>query len=223
MANTRIRLVDLLFIVVGLSPLASTHAAELTVTRDLPYVADGHERQVLDVHAPSGAKNLPVVFWIHGGGWQAGDKTAVQVKPQAFVDRGFVFVAMNYRLLPHVEMGEIIRDIAKSAHWVHDHIAEYGGDPERMLVMGHSAGAQLAALICTDDRYLHAEGLSLNMVKGCVPVDGQEQRCQEPFLVKPPRKWRTKVPDAFILPPFILPPRQRPSSAGSSPREPRSA
>ena len=113
-----------------------------------------------------------MVFWIHGGGWQAGDKTSVQVKPQAFVDRGFVFVAMNYRLLPHVEMGEIIRDIAKSAHWVHDHIAEHGGDPARVLVMGHSAGAQLAALICTDDRYLKAEGLSLAMIKGCVPVDG---------------------------------------------------
>jgi arylformamidase len=71
-----------------------------------------------------------------------------------------------------VEMGDIIRDIAKSLRWVHDHIAEYGGDPQQILVMGHSAGAQLAALICTDDRYLKAEGLSLAMIKGCVPVDG---------------------------------------------------
>ena len=69
-------------------------------------------------------------------------------------------------------MGVINRDIAKSIRWVHDHIAEYGGDPKRMLVMGHSAGAQLAALICTDDRYLKAEGLSLSIIKGCVPVDG---------------------------------------------------
>jgi acetyl esterase/lipase len=55
---------------------------------------------------------------------------------------------------------------------VHDHVAEYGGDPKRILIMGHSAGAQLAALLCTDDRYLKAEGLSLAIVKGCVPVDG---------------------------------------------------
>jgi arylformamidase len=121
---------------------------------------------------PKDAKSLPVVFWIHGGGWQAGDKTSVQVKPQAFVDKGFVFVSTNYRLLPTVDMGTIVRDIAKSIHWVHDHIAEYGGDPKRLLVMGHSAGAQLAALICTDDRYLKAEGLSLAIIKGCVPVDG---------------------------------------------------
>ena len=69
-------------------------------------------------------------------------------------------------------MGTIVRDVAKSIRWVHDHIAEYGGDPKRLLVMGHSAGAQLAALICTDDRYLKAEGLSLDIIKGCVPVDG---------------------------------------------------
>jgi acetyl esterase/lipase len=69
-------------------------------------------------------------------------------------------------------MGTIIRDIAKSIHWVHDHIAEYGGDPDRLLVMGHSAGAQLGALVSIDDRYLKAEGLSLDIVKGCVPVDG---------------------------------------------------
>ena len=66
----------------------------------------------------------------------------------------------------------IFEDIAKSMRWVHDHIAEYGGDPERLYVMGHSAGAQLAALISIDDRYLKAEGLSLGIVKGCVPVDG---------------------------------------------------
>src|SRR6185369_8306556 len=63
------------------------------------------------------------------------------------------------------------RDVAKSIRWVHDHIAEYGGDPNRLFIMGHSAGAQLAALVCTDERYLKAEGLSLSIIKGCVPLD----------------------------------------------------
>ncbi len=140
--------------------------------RDIPYVEKGNERQVLDVYAPKGAKNLPVVFWIHGGGWQTGDKKDVQIKPKAFTEKGFVFVSTDYRLLPAVEMGDIIRDVAKAVRWTHDHISEFGGDPKRLFVMGHSAGAQLAALICTDDRYLKAEKLSLDIVKGCVPVDG---------------------------------------------------
>ncbi len=96
---------------------------------------------MLDVYSPQNAKNLPVVFWIHGGGWQTGDKSSVQIKPQAFVDKGFVFVSTNYRLLPSVDMATIVRDIAKSIRWVHDHIAEYGGDPKRLFIMGHSAGA----------------------------------------------------------------------------------
>jgi CubicO group peptidase (beta-lactamase class C family) len=142
------------------------------VKRNIPYVEKADERQVLDVYSPPNAKNLPVVFWIHGGGWQAGDKTDVQIKPKVLTDKGFVFVSTNYRLLPGVDMAALVRDVAKSVHWVHDHVAEYGGDPKRLWVMGHSAGAQLAALICTDDRYLKAEGLSLAILKGCVPVDG---------------------------------------------------
>ena len=142
------------------------------VKRDISYAEPADERQVLDVYSPRNAKNLPVVFWIHGGGWQTGDKADIQIKPKVFTENGFVFVSTNYRLLPKVEMGTIVRDIARSAHWVHEHIADYGGNPNTLLIMGHSAGAQLAALICTDDRYLKAEGLSLSMVKGCVPVDG---------------------------------------------------
>src|SRR5262245_34142373 len=148
---------------------AAAHAQP--VARDIPY-GTTHERQVLDVYSPAGAKNLPVVFWIHGGGWRTGSKTNVQHKPQVFMEKGFVFVSTNYRFLTNVDMATIISDIAKSIHWVHDQIAEYGGDPQRLLVMGHSAGAQLAALISIDDRYLKAEGLSLAMIKGCVPLDG---------------------------------------------------
>src|SRR5437764_5274949 len=162
------RLVSTLFAVLAVA--AGARAQD--VKRDIPYADPPQERQVLDVYSPPGAKNLPVVFWIHGGGWQTGDKKDVQLKPQTFTDKGFVFVSTNYRLLPAVDMGTIVRDVAKSVRWVHDHIAEHGGDPKRLFVMGHSAGAQLAALLCTDDRYLKAEGVPLADVKGCVPVDG---------------------------------------------------
>jgi hypothetical protein len=72
---------------------AASPQTKLNVTRDLPYAEPADPRQKVDIYAAEGAKNLPVVFWIHGGGWQAGDRTNIQVKPQAFADKGFVFVS----------------------------------------------------------------------------------------------------------------------------------
>lgn len=141
---------------------------------DIPYVENGHERHVLDIYTPESpsGESLPVMFWIHGGGWQQGDKTDVALKAKALTERGFVFVSTNYRLLPEVSMDVLTGDIAKSFGWVHKNISKYGGDPKRVFVGGHSAGAQLAALICTDDRYLKTEGVPFDVLKGCVPVDG---------------------------------------------------
>ena len=142
------------------------------ITDNIPYADPANERQVLDIFRPDSARNLPVVFWIHGGGWQGGDKSDVQIKPLVFTERGFVFVSTNYRLLPTVSMEVLIRDVAKSLGWVHKNITNYGGDPERIFVMGHSAGAQLAALLCTDDSYLKSEDVTFDNLMGCVPIDG---------------------------------------------------
>lgn len=141
---------------------------------DIPYVENGHERHVLDIYTPENESDVrrPVIFWIHGGGWQNGDKTDVALKPKVLTERGFVFVSTNYRLLPDVTMDVLIADVAKSLGWVHRNIADYGGDPQRIIVGGHSAGAQLAALICIDERYLLKEGVTFSALKGCVPVDG---------------------------------------------------
>ena len=137
------------FLLVAVVCAAPAHAQP--VRRDIPY-GTAHERQVLDVYAPPGANNLPVVFWIHGGGWQSGDKSMVALKPKAFNDAGLVFVSISHRLLPAADMETITRDVARALGWVHKNIASYGGDPDRLLVMGHSSGGQLAALMCTDER-----------------------------------------------------------------------
>lgn len=154
--------------------LLSSVSSAQEINADIPYVENGHERHVLDIYTPTGTSGdpLPVMFWIHGGGWQAGDKSDVALKPKVLTERGFVFVSTNYRLLPDVDMDTLIRDVAKSLGWVHKNIAEYGGDPNRIFVGGHSAGAQLAALLCTDERYLEKEGVSFASLKGCIPVDG---------------------------------------------------
>ena len=112
---------------------------------------------------PAGAKNLPVVFWIHGGGWQTGDKTQRAAQAAGVHGQGLRLRLHELPAAADVDMGDDHsrrREVAFG--WVHEHIAEHGGDPKRSVVMGHSAGAQLAALICTDDRYLKAEGLSLD-------------------------------------------------------------
>ena len=143
------------------------------VERGIAYAEPRSERQLLDVYAPqTGSDDLPVVLWIHGGGWMRGSKDDMNAKPDAFVAKGFVFVPVNYRFIPHVDMQTIVRDVAKSAGWIHKNIGRYGGSPNRIFIMGHSAGAQLAALLCTDSRYIEAEGVPRESISGCVPVDG---------------------------------------------------
>jgi len=148
------------------APLAPTKA-------DVPYAGTTEFRQTLNVYAPAAKpiKPTPVIFWIHGGGWRGGEKISVQLKPKFFTDLGYVFVATNHRYVTTTPMNEIFADIAKSLRWTHDHAGEFGGDPNRIVIMGHSSGAQLAAYLAIDERPLKAEGLSLSMFKGCVPVD----------------------------------------------------
>lgn len=142
------------------------------IHRNIPYVESGGERQQLDIHTPKDAKAAPVLFWIHGGGWEVGNKSEVDAKPGYLNKKGIILVSTGYRLLPDVTMDVLVRDVAKALAWTHRHVGEYGGDPGRIIVAGHSAGAQLAALLCTDGRYLGEEGLDFSFLKGCVPVDG---------------------------------------------------
>ncbi len=153
----------------------ASFAQAQSLLKDVPYLPDGHPRHVLDIYKNTNTKNtakVPVVFWIHGGGWQTGDKSDVAIKPKYFNDKGYLFVACNYRLLPDVSMEVLIEDVASALHWVHREIASHGGNPESIIVGGHSAGAQLAALLCIDDRYMKANKTPMSILKGCIPVDG---------------------------------------------------
>ena len=156
-----------------LTLLLATSASAVTpeVHRDLFYTEAKDKLQSLDVYSPPEGKDHPIIVWIHGGGWSKGDKAAMQQKPQAFVDKGFVLVSVNYRLVPAVTVKDIMADLAKSVRWVRDHAAEHRGDPNSLIIMGHSAGAHLAALLCTDDRHLKATGVPMTSLKGCVPLD----------------------------------------------------
>lgn len=160
-----------MLLILVLLAMPATGQAQRT-ERDIAYSQPRNERQLLDVYAPQKGTNLPVVIWVHGGGWMRGSKNEVDHKPAAFSEKGYLFVPINYRFIPQVNMYDIVRDVAKATGWVYANIVRYGGDPERIFLMGHSAGAQLAALLCADSRYIEAEGVPRSSVKGCVPVDG---------------------------------------------------
>jgi len=155
----------------------SSPATELVRKLDVRYATtDGVEAkaQSLDVYAPKDAKNAPVIIFIHGGGWRNGDKSnpGVGSKPAAhFCAQGFVFVSSNYRLTPAGKHPANIQDVAKAVAWVHDHIAEHGGDPAQINIVGHSAGAHLTALVATDETRLKAEGKPLSIVKRAILLD----------------------------------------------------
>lgn len=143
------------------------------VQRSIAYAGEKSDRQQsLDVYVPATGTDLPVMVWIHGGGWQIGDKWRVERKPEVFNAKGFVFVSINYRLHPATDYLGQGADVAKAIRWVHDHAGEHGGSPKKIFLMGHSAGAHLAALVATDPRYLTAEGLKLSDLCGVVLLDG---------------------------------------------------
>lgn len=132
-------------------------------------------RHKLDLFVPKDQKDFPVVFFIHGGAWHRGSKEFMGVYGAlgTFLARnGVGAVVSNYRLSPSVKHPEHIKDVARAFAWTHKNIATYGGRPDRLFVCGHSAGGHLAALLATDPSYLKAEGLSLEAIRGAIPMSG---------------------------------------------------
>src|SRR5262245_33646251 len=124
--------------------------------RDLAYRDGRDPKQTLDLYAPEG-KGWPVMVFVHGGGWNSGDKdlkvegTAIYADVgRFFASQGVGTAVVNYRLLPRVSWRDQITDVAGAVAWLHRHAADYGGDPSQFFLAGHSAGAQLAARVALD-------------------------------------------------------------------------
>jgi len=100
----------------------------------------------LDIYAPAGANKLPVVFFVHGGAWRFGKRSQVGSKPDFLLANGFVFASIDYRMLPEADVATQAGDVEKAYAYVRSNIARHGGDPDRIVGMGHSAGCHLIAL-----------------------------------------------------------------------------
>lgn len=118
---------------------------------DLPYTrgVEGEEKLLLDVHRPEGARDFPVVMYIHGGGWEQGDKSQMDVWCARIAQRGFVVFNINYRLAPEFPFPAAVNDCLGALAWIKLHAEDYGGDPRRVAVTGGSAGGHLCAMVAT--------------------------------------------------------------------------
>ena len=137
----------------------------------LPFGTHG---QTLDVWRPAGkvtVKRPVLIFW-YGGGWAKGDRRAYAFAARAYARSGFVVVMPDYRKVPDIRFPAFLQDGAEAVKWTRDHIAEYGGDPDRIAVAGHSAGAHIVAMLTLDTQWLKAEGVNPKIIKAAVGLSG---------------------------------------------------
>lgn len=139
--------------------------------RDISY-AEG-ARHKLDVYQPRAVTGAPVIVFFYGGSWQIGGKGWYRFLGATLAARGYVVVVPDYRLYPEVKFPDFLMDGARALRWTHDNIAAFHGDPHRLFVMGHSAGAHIAAMLALDAKWLDEVGLDPDRdVAGLIGVSG---------------------------------------------------
>lgn len=144
--------------------------------RPSPSLADlaygSHEDQAIDVYLPPAAQNAPVVFMVHGGGWVRGDKRNIRVvdnKVARWLPQGYIFVSVNNRLLPDADPVTQAEDVGRALAFAQKEAPNWGGDPDRFILMGHSAGAHLVGLLAADPTIATDQGARPWL--GTVPLD----------------------------------------------------
>jgi acetyl esterase/lipase len=171
-------------------------------------------QQTLDIYTPEGPAEAPrpvVVFW-YGGRWSSGDKDQYRFVGAALAELGLVAVLPNYRHYPDVKLAGFMADAAQATVWTATHAAEFGADPRRLYLMGHSAGAQMAALLALDERYLAATGHSVPAIAGMIGLSGPYDflPLTDPDLEDmfgPPSHYEDSQPIHFVradAPPMLL-------------------
>ncbi|HWX28386.1 MAG TPA: alpha/beta hydrolase [Steroidobacteraceae bacterium] len=180
--------------------------------RNIPYGPD--PRHVLDVYVPDkvSAESRPLVVFWHGGRWRIGDKADYRFVGAALTELGCVAVLPNYRLYPQVRMPGFMDDAACAGRWAAAHAAEFGANANRLYLMGHSAGAHMAALATLDPRYFAAGGHTVPRITGVIGLSGPydflpllEPDVQDMF--GPPENYALSQPINFVrpdAPPMLL-------------------
>jgi acetyl esterase/lipase len=140
--------------------------------RNIPYGDADPSLNTLDLYAPKNANHAPVILFIHGGEWTKGDKRDVSSKPKFFNEHGIIFASANYRLSPKATHPAQVSDVAGAVAWLKTHISKFGGDPNRIFIMGHSAGCHLVTLVTLDPQYLEQFGMKPTDIRGVIAWSG---------------------------------------------------
>ena len=135
-------------------------------------VFDAGHGLALDAYTPAGASGDPVVVFFYGGSWSEGKRHWYRYVGDALANSGVVVLIPDYRKYPDVRFPAFMHDAARAVAWAHAHAVEYGGNPQHVFVMGHSAGGQIAALLACDKRYLNAVGMQPRDLAGMIGVAG---------------------------------------------------
>lgn len=170
----------------ALSVLERAAARGVFVRRHLAYGCE--VRQRLDVYAPAGARNAPIAVFFYGGAWRTGEKRQAAFVGRALARLGFLVAIPDVRLAPEVQFPSFIEDAAAAVGWISRHARAFGGDAQRLLLIGHSAGAHTAAMLALDRRFLDAQSVTRRCVRGFVGLAGPYdfypfplKLCQEAF------------------------------------------
>lgn len=151
------------------------HGVPLTILSHLPYAqAPGvrPDQLLLDLYIPRAVSKAPLLIYLHGGGWLAGDKSGIGPKGEVFAAQGIVVASVNYRLAPVTPSPNACDDIAAAIAMLRRIAPSIGADPDRFVIMGHSAGAHLAALTVADERYLSPHAGPASAIRGLILLDG---------------------------------------------------
>lgn len=186
-----VRTIQALLLILVLSACSPLTLANELLVRDRHLVAADvsygpTERQRLDVYAPPEASGAPVAVFFYGGSWRSGSRAGYRFVGEALARRGIVAVVADYRLYPEVGFPTFVEDAAAALAWARREIAQHGGDPDAIVLTGHSAGAHIAAMLALDPRYGGTEGVGAETIAGVVGLAG-------PYAVDPLR-YRTIRP-----------------------------
>ncbi|UKJ06139.1 alpha/beta hydrolase [Solitalea lacus] len=154
-----------------------------------------NQRHRLNVYTPVNAQNCDVLIFVHGGEWDSGDKNLYGRIGSHFANKEVAWVSINYRLAPKFNYKDMAFDVARAVKWVYESISDFGGNPSRIFLSGHSAGGYLSALTGLDNQYFKQAEIS-NPLKGLILIDSFLLDLYEFFTITDP-DWARKYYDLF--------------------------